>query len=204
MNATKEMTKPDQRVRIDWSKADWKQHDVVLSEQFDCSREAVRQARRRNDPEYRAAVRDVRSVFKAQKKKLREEGRYDESARLLWRQEYRAAMNLLTKEYPGVKPQGYLRRGDTAEEKLRDVDTTKMTLEQVAKKAGCGAQRALAVLRGLGKTYRKLPKGNAKYRWNRFPKNWKELTDKEIGKLVGCTNAAIVTQWRNRHGYLKG
>lgn len=78
-----------------------------------------------------------------------------------------------------------------------------MTLPELARVAGCKERRVAVVLQGMGRGYRRRPRGNAVYDWTKFPVNWAELTDKELAVIVGADNPAVVTQWRNRHGYSK-
>ena len=47
----------------------------------------------------------------------------------------------------------------------------------------------------------RLPRGNARYDWGRFPADWMGMTDKQIAGVVGVGAPAVVTQWRNGHGY---
>ena len=91
----------------------------------------------------------------------------------------------------------------TALARLKAMDTSKMTLEQAGGLAMCEPRHAGRILRKLGKTYVRKPKGNSKHDWGRFPANWKSLTDKEIAMVVGVEDPAVVAQWRNRHGYRK-
>jgi len=89
----------------------------------------------------------------------------------------------------------------TAEARIEAMDTSAMTLDRVAALAGCSRKHALRVLSGLGKAYSRLPRGNARYDWGRFPADWMGMTDKQIAVVVGVGDPAVVTQWRNRHGY---
>jgi hypothetical protein len=140
--------------RIDWKLIDWTQHDIVLSEQHGCTREAVRQARQRaGRPKITECLRRI--------------------------------------------------KGGTTESRIRDIDTTDMTLEEIALKAECGQAHTRIVLEKLGKTFKRLHNYKAKYDWSLFPSNWKDMTDAEIGKIVGCENPAVVAQWRFRKGFIK-
>jgi hypothetical protein len=91
----------------------------------------------------------------------------------------------------------------TSLDKLRDIDTSGLTLPQLAVLTGCKHRQIVDSLNILGKTYVQRPKGNAKYDWSKFPKDWVLRTDKDIAILVGVANPAVVTQWRIRHGYSK-
>ena len=83
------------------------------------------------------------------------------------------------------------------------METVGMSLEEVARRASCSKKHALKVLLDLGKEYARLPKGNSKYDWGKFPDNWKEFTDRELAVVIGVGNPSVVTQWRVRHGYRK-
>lgn len=102
----------------------------------------------------------------------------------------------------GVVPSGYRRHtSGTVRDKLEGVSSSSMTLSELAEKGGCGEVHVAGVLRELGKEYKRLPNGNARYDWGKFPVGWEGMTDREIGEVVGVGNPAVVTQWRNRHGY---
>ena len=103
----------------------------------------------------------------------------------------------------GVISKGYRKRtGVTAAKRIMAMDTSGKTIREVARAAGCVAEYAGMALRKLGKPYRRLPKGNAKYDWGLMPANWRELTDKAMAGMVGAGRAAV-TQWRIRHGMRK-
>ena len=115
----------------------------------------------------------------------------------------------VSKERVGqVRPKGsvsanYRRRtGVTAWQRIMAMDTSGKTIREVARAAGCVAEYAGMALRKLGKPYRRLSKGNAKYDWGLMPANWRELTDKAMADMVGAGRAAV-TQWRLRHGMRK-
>jgi len=96
-----------------------------------------------------------------------------------------------------------LHRKESAADRLSKIDTTDKTLPELVKIAKCNTSRAMYVLKSLGKTYTRRPRGNPIYDWTLFPADWEDKTDKEIAVLVGTDNPAIVTQWRHRHGYRK-
>ena len=108
-----------------------------------------------------------------------------------------------------MRPKGsvsanYRRRtGVTAWQRIMAMDTSGKTIREVARVAGCVAEYAGMALRKLGKPYRRLPKGNAKYDWGLMPANWRGLTDKAMAGMVGTSSPAAVTQWRLRHGMRK-
>lgn len=89
----------------------------------------------------------------------------------------------------------------TAMARIEAMDTSGMELPRVALLAGCTERHAMKVLSGMGKAYRRRPRGNARYDWGRFPEGWRRMTDKQIAAEVGVGDPAVVTQWRNRHGY---
>jgi len=91
----------------------------------------------------------------------------------------------------------------TAMARLEAMDTSGMTLEKAALLAGCKPKHAGRVLRTMGKGFKRHPIWNLTHDWSKFPTNWKDLTDKEIAKIVGVADPAVVAQWRNRHGYRK-
>ena len=104
----------------------------------------------------------------------------------------------------GVKPEGYRKRTcETAEDRLAGMETSDKTLPELAKMADCDEQRVSVLLKGLGKVFKRRARGNAKYDWTKFPQGWEFKTDKELAFLVGVDDPAVVTQWRNRHGYGK-
>jgi hypothetical protein len=96
------------------------------------------------------------------------------------------------------------RTGETAKNILARTDTKGRTLVQLAATAGCDTHRAGKLLRELGKSFKRRPRGGQIYRWGHFPENWRELTDKEIASMVGAKYGDIVAQWRARHGYIRG
>jgi hypothetical protein len=80
-----------------------------------------------------------------------------------------------------------------------------MTLKEIGELIGCSKERVGILLNKMGKGFRALPKGGKIYDWEKFPSNWRELTDKEIAGIVGVkgNDACIVAQWRKRNGYVK-
>ena len=105
----------------------------------------------------------------------------------------------------GVSPSIKARRRTvpTARAKLESMDTVGHTLRDLAKLSGCKSKYVAVILRKSGKGYRKLPRGCARYDWRKFPQDWLMKTDNEIGEIIGGAPAAVVNQWRNRHGFLK-
>ncbi len=102
----------------------------------------------------------------------------------------------------GVRADRHRRRTvPTATARLTVMATEGITLPDLAKLAVCGEQHAAFVLRQAGKTFKRRPRGNARYDWSKIPKNWSSLTDKQLAVLVGVGDPAVVAQWRNRHGY---
>ena len=88
-------------------------------------------------------------------------------------------------------------------EHLASLDTSGMDLKQLAVLVGCSERRVADLLKGLGKTFKRRPKGNALYDWGKIPMDWAMRTDKELAAIVGVPSPAVVTQWRNRHGMKK-
>lgn len=86
--------------------------------------------------------------------------------------------------------------------KLKDIDTAKKTLDELSKIAECHGSRVSVILKSLGKSFKR-KRTNKSYDWDKFPKNWESLTDKEIAVLMGVKSPSLVAQWRNRHGYAK-
>ena len=104
----------------------------------------------------------------------------------------------------GLRPSGYRRRTCvTASQRIAAMDCVGKTIGEVARVAGCGEAYAGVALRKLGKGYRRLPKGRARYDWGLMPANWRELSDKVMAGMVGASSPAVVTQWRVRHGMRK-
>lgn len=91
----------------------------------------------------------------------------------------------------------------TSLDRLAAMNTEGRTLPELARLAGCGKRNAAMLLKRLGQGFRRRPRGNARYDWARFPSDWEDRTDKEIAAVVGVDNPAVVTQWRNRHGFRK-
>lgn len=91
----------------------------------------------------------------------------------------------------------------TAQGRIAEMDTVGMTVLEVAEKAGCEEKHALDVMRVLGKTFKRRPRGGGVHDWSKFPADWRDLTDKQIADVVGVGDPAVMAQWRNRHGYRK-
>lgn len=100
-------------------------------------------------------------------------------------------------------PRHRRRTSVTPMDRLAAMDTDGRTLPELARLAGCGIRNAAMLLRRLGRGFRRRPRGNARHDWARFPADWPDRTDKEIAAIVGIGNPAVVTQWRNRHGFRK-
>ncbi len=101
----------------------------------------------------------------------------------------------------GVVSPCYRRRtAVTAEQRIVAMDTTGMTMAEIARTAGCCAAYAQVVMSRSGKPYRKLPSGRARYDWGLFPADWRQQTDKKIAEIVGASAPCVVAQWRIRHG----
>lgn len=108
------------------------------------------------------------------------------------------------KRFGGQQPEGYRRRtSGSIRLRLAKTATEVMTLPKLSKHAGRKSETIRCVLKKMGKGYKRMPNGNARYDWSRFPAGWRAMTDKDIGAIVGAGNPAIVAQWRNRHGYRK-
>jgi hypothetical protein len=90
----------------------------------------------------------------------------------------------------------------TVEGELKGLETEELTLSEVAGKIGYSEKHIGVVLGRMGKCFKRR-KGRAWHNWGLFPANWEEMTDKEIGLVVGVDEPCVVTQWRNRHGYRK-
>jgi hypothetical protein len=108
------------------------------------------------------------------------------------------------KENGGAVPERkWQRTGVTAAARIAAMSTDGRTAEEVGKAAGCGGGHAAAVMRSLGKGFRRLPRGNARYDWSLMPSDWMSRTDKDMASLVGASSPSVVTQWRIRHGMRK-
>lgn len=86
--------------------------------------------------------------------------------------------------------------------KLKDVNTSQKTLEELSKIAECHGSRVSVILKSLGKSFKR-KRTETSHDWDKFPTNWESLTDKEIAVLMGVKSPSLVAQWRNRHGYSK-
>lgn len=101
----------------------------------------------------------------------------------------------------GGKPVGYRKRtADTAEDKLVGIETSDKTLPELATLVGCNCRRVAVLLRGMGKSFLRRKNGKAKYDWSKLPEDWESRSDKELAKLMGVGNSAVVATWRHRHG----
>jgi len=87
--------------------------------------------------------------------------------------------------------------------RLMAIDTSNMVLPELAKIAKCHEGRVLSVLKELGKDFKRRKRGGSTYDWSKFPKDWRDKTDKEIAVLLGVKHPSLVAQWRFRHGYRK-
>lgn len=103
-----------------------------------------------------------------------------------------------------ARPRRYRRRtAVTAAERIAWMETARGTIPEVARIAGCGEEHAYSLLRGMGKGFRRRPRGCSKYDWSRIPPDWVGRTDKELAGLVGVKDPSVVAQWRIRHGMRK-
>ena len=103
----------------------------------------------------------------------------------------------------GVKALRHRKKTLTAEVMLSSMETSGLTLLEISKLAGCSVNHACSLLTKMGKTYRHLPRGRAKYEWDKFPSDWKGLTDKQIADMMDVSSAAMVAQWRRRHRMMR-
>jgi hypothetical protein len=91
-----------------------------------------------------------------------------------------------------------------AETILMNIDSSDMTLSELAKAAGCQERRVKHLLSKIGKTYQQEDKIRGIYDWSKFPaEQWRDKTDKQLAVIIGIDNPVIVTQWRKRHGYVR-
>jgi len=100
-----------------------------------------------------------------------------------------------------LQPHKWLVQG--ARDRLALIDTAGLELPELASMAGVSERRVADLLKGLGKTFKRRPKGNALYDWSKMPSDWANRTDKELAELVGVPNPDVVTIWRYRHGMKK-
>lgn len=104
----------------------------------------------------------------------------------------------------GVKPDSFRKRTVvTATELLQAITTSEHTIPALARLTKSGEANIRVILKKLGKTFRKRPKGNAKYDWTRLPADWATRTDRALAAIVGASSPAVVAQWRIRHGCRK-
>ena len=85
-------------------------------------------------------------------------------------------------------------------------DTVSMTPGQVAGAVGCSQEYAEQCLRALGRPYLRRPGRplHQKYDWGSVtPEQWKSMTDKQVARMLGVSNVAVVSQWRRRNGIRK-
>jgi hypothetical protein len=105
------------------------------------------------------------------------------------------------KAHGAGKPIGYRKRtGETAEDKLANMETGDKTLLELATLAGCTGRRVAVLLKGMGKSFLRRKNGKAKYDWSKLPEDWESRSDKELAILMGIGNSAVVATWRHRHG----
>jgi AraC-like DNA-binding protein len=100
----------------------------------------------------------------------------------------------------GKSPRFHCRR-DSMLSTLRDMDTSGLTLEQIAEKAGCSEGYALQVLRREKKAFVKVDRRvGGKYDWDSA--DWSK-SDEEVARILGVKNSGVVTQYRRRKGIVK-
>lgn len=96
-------------------------------------------------------------------------------------------------------------RRDTVLMRLKEMDTSKLTLTQIAIRADCERQYARAILQGLGKVYKVVDgRREGKYNWARLSDaDWDRLSNSEIAELLRVKNAYVVAQRRDRRKWEK-
>lgn len=93
------------------------------------------------------------------------------------------------------------RRSGSADEKIAVLDTSGMTLKQIASAAGCSVSYALQCVARMKKGYKpEIRRGNPKYDWTKV--DWRK-TDAEVAEALGIKNKGVVSQYRFRHNIWK-
>ena len=112
-------------------------------------------------------------------------------------------------KHPRPKCLRWHQRIGTAKDKIEAMNpekTRRMTKDQVASIAGCEPEYAEQCLQKFGKPYTKPPdlRRKTKYDWEAVTlEQWMNLTDREVGVLLGVPNPGVVAQWRRRNGIIK-
>lgn len=95
-------------------------------------------------------------------------------------------------------------RNKAIQETIDALDTSNMTIGDIAKVADCTYECARFSMRRTGKPFLKKKRGRAgKVHWEKFPKNWENLTDHQLSIIVGSASEVGVLQWRQQHGLVR-
>lgn len=99
------------------------------------------------------------------------------------------------------KSEHHHEHGSIFKQKVKELDTTSLTINDVVTRVKCSKAYAINMLNKLGKDYNKVDgRRGGKYDWGKA--NW-ALKDWENAEILGVPNPSTVTQHRRRLGILK-